>query len=90
MKHVTWRNGWEMWFEDYLTTDNFPLLKAEEYSEEICECDSGLPKTNEVRRKNTLYEDDEQNWTESCCDECFSEMWNMYADQWRDYNSGRL
>lgn len=67
---------------------DFPLLKEEEYSEELCDCGSGRRKSKEKRRLNTLYVDEELNWLSPCCDECFGDAWNYYQERWDEYYSG--
>lgn len=69
---------------------DFPLLSPEQYSDELCGCGSGLPKSKERRHRNTSYTHEESNWHPPCCDECFSEDWNGYAEQWADYYAGLM
>lgn len=69
---------------------DFPLLPDSRYSDELCECGSGLRKTHEDRRLNTAYVDDHMNWSEPCCDECFAEQYNYWQERWEDYWDGLL
>lgn len=68
--------------------EEFPLLEEEEYQEEVCECGSGRKKSKERRRLNTMFVDQESNFTPPCCDECFSDVWNYYEERWAEYYSG--
>ena len=75
----------------YFITDlDFPLLKEGDYSTELCECGSGLRKSLERRRNNTQYHNDKENWLKPCCDSCFSESHNYYAELWTDWYKGCL
>ncbi len=50
-------------------------------------CDTVKPVS--VQRQNTQYVDDSENYI-VCCDECFEWIEEAWAEQWADYNSGRL
>lgn len=54
----------------------------------LCGCGS----TNHVirRRQNTDYRDDDEKNYVTCCEECFKEIQEYWAERWADYNSGRL
>lgn len=39
------------------------------------------------RRMNTMYYDEEMNWTTSCTP-CFEEIEAYWAERWRDYYAG--
>jgi hypothetical protein len=65
--------------------EDLPLLKEEEYSDKICGCGSNLRISKEKRRRNTAYADEECNWLNPCCDACYMEDHNHYADLWAGY-----
>ena len=41
------------------------------------------------RRQNTQYIQEESNWV-TCCDECFEEVEEYWAERWAEYYNGRL
>lgn len=41
------------------------------------------------RRQNTQYTQEESNWV-TCCEECFAEIEDYWAERWAEYWNGRL
>jgi hypothetical protein len=74
----------------YIQIEDFPLLSADKYSEELCTCGSGRFKSKDVRGLNTCYEDPDSNYLLPCCDECYADAWNYYEERWEEYYSGNL
>lgn len=56
---------------------------------EKCEHCGKRDKSVKNRRMNTAYCDDELNFCKECIG-CFEETEKMWAEQWEDYNGGRL
>jgi hypothetical protein len=77
-----------MGFVDHITEEHVPLLSEEEYSNKLCGCGSGLKVSKNKRPRNTSYHEEEKNWLNPCCDYCFVEDYNYYAELWKEYYHG--
>ena len=55
----------------------------------ICPMCKDESDTVERRRQNTAYVNEESNWVTTCA-ECFEEIEEHWAEQWREYYRDRL
>lgn len=55
---------------------------------QMCGCGRCMPNVIR-RRQNTQYMHEESNWV-TCCDECFEEIEEYWAERWAEYYNGRL
>ena len=62
-------------------------LRIVDESNDAATCGCGATEGVERRRLNTAFADDESNWA-TCCDVCFGQLVDHYADLWDLYYHG--
>lgn len=67
----------------------FNILKYDILPKTFCGMCQEMKPLVQRRRMNTQYADNESNYVE-CCLECFRDIEEGWAEQWRDYWAGRL
>jgi RNase P subunit RPR2 len=69
--------------------NRYDIAIGKELPKSFCGMCQEMKPGVETRRQNTQYADDPMNYV-TCCEDCFKETQEYWAERWADYNSSRF